>query len=99
MPRRALKAAIKRGALIAAANWQVTLIQASADSLFKLLLAALPLRLLTWLVRGLVFQYLGLVAVGAYLKLYRAFRADDRFSGAPVLGYFGSGAPVAGSRS
>jgi hypothetical protein len=35
-----LKAAIKRGALIAAANWQVTLIQASADSLFKLLLAA-----------------------------------------------------------
>ena len=40
MPRRTLKAAIKRGALIAAANWQVTLIQASADSLFKLLLAA-----------------------------------------------------------
>jgi hypothetical protein len=35
-----LKAAIKRGALIAAANWQVTVIQASADSLFKLLLAA-----------------------------------------------------------
>jgi len=40
MPRRTLKAAIKRGALIAAANWQVTIIQASADSLFKLLLAA-----------------------------------------------------------
>jgi len=40
MPRRTLKAAIKRGALIAAANWQVTLIQVSADSLFKLLLAA-----------------------------------------------------------
>ena len=40
MPRRTLKAAIKRGALIAAANWQVTFIQASADSLFKLLLAA-----------------------------------------------------------
>jgi hypothetical protein len=35
-----LKVAIKRGALIAAANWQVTVIQASADSLFKLLLAA-----------------------------------------------------------
>ena len=35
-----LKAAIKRGALIAAANWQVTLIQASAASLFRLLLAA-----------------------------------------------------------
>ncbi|NOT25319.1 MAG: hypothetical protein HOP16_04375 [Acidobacteria bacterium] len=35
-----LKASIKRGALIAAANWQVSVIQASADSLFKLLLAA-----------------------------------------------------------
>ena len=35
-----LKAAVKRGALIAAANWPVTLIQATADSLFKLLLAA-----------------------------------------------------------
>jgi hypothetical protein len=35
-----LKAAVKRGALIAAANWQVTLIQATADSLFKLLLAS-----------------------------------------------------------
>ncbi|MBM3819237.1 MAG: hypothetical protein FJW14_09530 [Acidimicrobiia bacterium] len=35
-----LKSAVKRGALIAAANWQVTLIQATADSLFKLLLAS-----------------------------------------------------------
>jgi hypothetical protein len=40
VPRHTLKSAVKRGALIAAANWQVTLIQASADSLFKLLLAA-----------------------------------------------------------
>ena len=40
MSRSVLKAAVKRGALIAAANWPVTLIQASADSLFKLLLAA-----------------------------------------------------------
>ena len=40
MSRHTLKPAIKRGALIAAANWQVTLVQASADSLFKLLLAA-----------------------------------------------------------
>ena len=36
-------------------------------------LAALPLQLLAWLLRGLVFQYLGLTSVGAYLKLYRAF--------------------------
>jgi hypothetical protein len=40
MSPRPLKAAVKRGALIAAANWQVTLIQASAGSLFRLLLAA-----------------------------------------------------------
>jgi hypothetical protein len=35
-------------------------------------LAALPLQLLAWLLRGLVFQYLGLTSVGAYLKLYRS---------------------------
>src|SRR5919108_3421842 len=40
MTQNILKAAVKRGALIAAANWPVTLIQATADSLFKLLLAA-----------------------------------------------------------
>jgi hypothetical protein len=41
VPRsHSLKPAIKRGALLAAANWPVTLIQASADSLFKLVLAA-----------------------------------------------------------
>ena len=34
-----LKPTLKRGALIAAANWQVTLIQSVADSLFKLLIA------------------------------------------------------------
>ena len=38
--RRLLKASLKRGALVAAANWPVTLIQAVADSLFKLLIAA-----------------------------------------------------------
>ena len=34
-----LKRVLKRGALVAAANWEVTLIQATADSLYKLLLA------------------------------------------------------------
>jgi len=38
-------------------------------------LAALPLQLLAWLLRGLVFQYLGLTSVGAYLKLYRSSSA------------------------
>ena len=40
MSPQPLKAAVKRGALIAAANWQVRLIQASAAWLFRLLLAA-----------------------------------------------------------
>lgn len=35
----AVKQVLKRGALVAAANWQVTLVQATADSLFKLLIA------------------------------------------------------------
>ena len=51
-------------------------------------LAALPLQLLAWLLRGLVFQYLGLASVGAYLTLYRGF------SGARVLRSSGSGSPV-----
>ena len=35
-------------------------------------LAVLPLQLLAWLLRGLVFQYLGLTSAGAYLFLYDA---------------------------
>ena len=34
-----IKPVLKRGALVALANWPVTLIQATADSLFKLLIA------------------------------------------------------------
>src|SRR6476646_6986493 len=34
-----LKPVLKRGALVALANWPVTLIQATADSIFKLLIA------------------------------------------------------------
>jgi hypothetical protein len=37
---RGLKSLLKRGALVAAANWQITLIQSTADTLFKLLIAA-----------------------------------------------------------
>ena len=40
MPQSIVKTALKRGALIAAANWPVTLIQATADSLFRLVLGA-----------------------------------------------------------
>ncbi len=39
-------------------------------------LAVLPLQLLAWLLRTLVFQYIGLTSVGAYLKLYREFRGE-----------------------
>lgn len=35
-------------------------------------LTVLPLQLLAWLLRGLVFQYLGLTSAGAYLSLYDA---------------------------
>jgi hypothetical protein len=38
-------------------------------------LAVLPLQILAWLLRGIVFQYLGLTAVAAYLRLYRGFAA------------------------
>jgi hypothetical protein len=34
-------------------------------------LAVVPLQLAAWVIRGLVFEYLGLTALGAYLALYR----------------------------
>jgi hypothetical protein len=34
-------------------------------------LAVLPLQLLAWVFRGVVFQFLGLTSIGAYLRLYR----------------------------
>jgi hypothetical protein len=39
-------------------------------------LAVLPLQLAAWLLRALVFQYIGLTSVGAYVKLYRRFAGD-----------------------
>jgi hypothetical protein len=39
-------------------------------------LAVLPLQILAWLLRGIVFQYLGLTAIGAYLQLYRGYAAQ-----------------------
>lgn len=38
-------------------------------------LTVLPLQLAAWLARGLVFQYLGLTALCAYVRLYRGHRA------------------------
>jgi len=37
-------------------------------------LAVLPLQLAAWLVRGIVFEYLALAALGAYLSHYRWYR-------------------------
>ena len=39
-------------------------------------LAVFPLQVLAWVLRGLVFQYLGLTALGAYLTLYSAHRSN-----------------------
>jgi hypothetical protein len=45
-------------------------------------LAVLPLQLAAWLVRNLVFQYLGLTALAAYLHLYRT-RGPSAVEAAP----------------
>ena len=39
-------------------------------------IAVLPLQLAAWLLRGIVFQYLGLTAIGAYLQLYRGYARE-----------------------
>ena len=55
-------------------------------------LTVLPLQLGAWLFRGLVFQYVGLSSIGAYLKLYRSTSAtaegvvfDDRLQQVPFF--------------
>jgi len=44
----------------------------------------LPLQLGAWLLRALVFQYLGLTALCAYLSLYRAFAGEPRAAAVPA---------------
>lgn len=44
-------------------------------------LIVLPLQLGAWLLRNLVFQYLGLTALSAYLSLYRSFAGDEPAAG------------------
>jgi hypothetical protein len=39
-------------------------------------LAVLPLQLVAWVLRGLVFQFIALASVGAYLKIYRTGSAE-----------------------
>jgi hypothetical protein len=40
-------------------------------------LAVLPLQVAAWLLRGFVFQYLGLTAAASYLTVYRVFRQQE----------------------
>jgi hypothetical protein len=47
-------------------------------------LAALPLQLIAWLVRGVVFQYIGLTALVAYARVYRGMREGSLTPAAPV---------------
>jgi hypothetical protein len=52
-------------------------------------LAVLPLQILAWVMHEIVFQYIGLAAVGAYVKLYREFSA----LGGPMPEPFALGSP------
>ena len=45
--------------------------------------AVMPLQVAAWLVRGLVFQYLALSALGAYLTQYRHYRGDTALAAVP----------------
>ena len=40
-------------------------------------LAVLPLQLAAWLIRGIVFEYLALAALGAYLSHYRWYHSSS----------------------
>jgi hypothetical protein len=53
-------------------------------------LAVLPLQILAWILQEVVFQYIGLASVGAYVKLYREFSdADRRVKAAPTVSVLG----------
>jgi len=48
-------------------------------------LAALPLQLIAWLMRGVVFQYIGLSALAAHVRAYRSLREPAALpAGAPA---------------
>jgi hypothetical protein len=46
-------------------------------------LAVMPLQIAAWLVRGFVFQYLALTALGAYLTQYRHYLAGKSIAAVP----------------
>lgn len=53
-------------------------------------LAVLPLQIIAWLMREVVFQYIGLASVASYVKLYRTFSASDaRLKATPTVPVLG----------
>jgi hypothetical protein len=46
-------------------------------------LAVMPLQVAAWLLRGFVFQYLALTAVGAYLTQYRHYKGGSQLAAVP----------------
>lgn len=48
-------------------------------------IAVVPLQLAAWLLRGVVFQYIGLTAIGAYLRLYRRYTTEAVPGRVPVF--------------
>lgn len=67
--------------LLAAVATVVSIVATAGFGLINLIpvlgLAVLPLQIAAWLVRGFVFQYLGLAALCAYLTHYRHYRASS----------------------
>jgi uncharacterized membrane protein YqjE len=57
-------------------------------------LAVWPLQLLAWLLRVIVFQYIALSAIGAYLTLYRGYMdASPARRAAEAFGAIGAAGP------
>ena len=55
-------------------------------------LAVFPLQIAALLIRGLVFEYIGLTAMGAYITLYRRFAARDPLAAGVPAGSAPAGA-------
>jgi hypothetical protein len=74
-------------ALLAVAAAVIAILAAAGFGLIGFIpmigLTVLPLQLAAWLVRGLVFQYLGLMALSAYIALYHRVPEPESQSAAP----------------
>ena len=66
------EAALERGDRVAATARKTETLDALVETYGD---AVLPLQLAAWLVRGIVFEYLALAALGAYLSHYRWYHS------------------------